>query len=188
MGILKQGLRCDCDRLREIVNRHADFQAFPGHDVWFDPCRYALRNIRDNVGLLTPELLREVNDLIVGTGHKVAGKKPGAAVVGLRLVRGGDERPLSDRLQFALGLGPLPAPGDGAGLRRLRRSRMAAVGAPPEQCPRPVRTGQGGQELEVPSGRCPGLSGRGPDDRGPGAGLAGDAPGHGLPRGRFGRD
>ena len=24
MGVLKQGLRCDFDRLREIVNRHAD--------------------------------------------------------------------------------------------------------------------------------------------------------------------
>ena len=51
MGILKQGLRCDFDRLREIVNRHADVQAFLGHDAWFDPCRYELQTIRDNVSL-----------------------------------------------------------------------------------------------------------------------------------------
>ncbi len=82
MGVLKQGLRCDFDRLREIVNRHADVQAFLGHDVWFDPCRYELQNIRDNVALLTPELLGKVSDLVVGTGHKVAGKKLGAALVG----------------------------------------------------------------------------------------------------------
>ena len=37
MGILKQGLRCDFDRLREIVNRHVDVQVFLGHDVWFAP-------------------------------------------------------------------------------------------------------------------------------------------------------
>ena len=35
MGILKQGLRCDFDRLRKIVNRHVDVQVFLGHDVWF---------------------------------------------------------------------------------------------------------------------------------------------------------
>ena len=57
IGILKQGLRCDFDRLREIMNRHADVQAFRGHDVRFDPCRYELRTIRDNVALLTPGLL-----------------------------------------------------------------------------------------------------------------------------------
>ena len=82
MGVLKQGMNCDYDRLREIVNRHADVQAFLGHDVWFEPCFYELQNIRDNVELLTPELLREVNRLVVSTGHKVAGKKPGAALVG----------------------------------------------------------------------------------------------------------
>ena len=82
MGVLKQDLRCDFDRLREIADRHADVQAFPGHDIWFDPCRYELRNIRDNVALPAPELLGKVSDLVVGTGHKVAGKKLGAALVG----------------------------------------------------------------------------------------------------------
>ena len=83
MGVLKQGLRCDFDRLREIVNRHADVQAFLGHDVWFDPCRYELQNIRDNVALLTPELLGKVNDLVAASGQEILGKKkPGAMSVG----------------------------------------------------------------------------------------------------------
>ena len=82
MGVLKQGIRCDFDRLREIVNRHADVQAFLGHDAWFDPCRYELQTIRDNVSLVTPELLGKVSDLVVATGHRIAGKKPGAALVG----------------------------------------------------------------------------------------------------------
>ena len=82
IGVLKQGLNCDYDHLREMVNRHADVQAFLGHDAWFDPCRYEHQNIKDNVEHMTPELLREVNRLVVETGHKVAGKKPGAALVG----------------------------------------------------------------------------------------------------------
>ena len=82
MGVLKQGLRCDFDRLREIVNRHADVQAFLGHDVWFDPCRYELQTIRDNVSLLTPELLGKVSDLVAAAGHEILGKKLGATLVG----------------------------------------------------------------------------------------------------------
>ena len=43
-----------------MADRRADLHAFLGHDISFDPCRYELRNIRDNVELLTPDLLREV--------------------------------------------------------------------------------------------------------------------------------
>ena len=75
MGILKQGLRCDFDRLREIADRHADVQAFPGHDVRFDPCRYELQTIRDNVALLALELLGKVNDLAAASGQEILGKK-----------------------------------------------------------------------------------------------------------------
>ena len=82
VGVLKQGLRCDFDRLREIVNRHADVQAFLGHDVWFDPCRYKLRTIRDNVSLPAPELLGEVSDLVAAAGHGILGKKLGAPLAG----------------------------------------------------------------------------------------------------------
>ena len=64
-GLLKQGMNCDYDHLREIVNRHADVQVFLAHDVWFDPCLYERWNIKDNVELLTPELMREVNRLVV---------------------------------------------------------------------------------------------------------------------------
>ena len=70
MGILKQGLRCDFDRLREIMNRHADVQAFQGQDVWFAPCRYELRTIRDNMALLTPGLLGKAGDLVMASGMR----------------------------------------------------------------------------------------------------------------------
>ncbi len=82
MGVLKQGPDCDYDRLHRIVNKDMDVQRFPGHEPGVADGSYELRNIRDNVELLTPELLRAVNRLVVETGHKVAGKKPGAALVG----------------------------------------------------------------------------------------------------------
>ena len=82
MGVLKQGLNCDYDRLHRIVNKDMDVQRFPGHEPGVADGSYELQNIRDNVELLTPELLREADRLVVSTGHKVAGKKPGAALVG----------------------------------------------------------------------------------------------------------
>ena len=75
MGVIKQGLGCDFDRLHELVNEHKTLRRFLGHaDVW-DDHRYSYQRLVDNVGLLRPELLVEVNHLIVESGHGVAGKK-----------------------------------------------------------------------------------------------------------------
>ena len=82
MGVMKQGLGCDFDRLQELVNHHDTIRQFLGHpDVW-DKHHYEYQNLVDNVELLGPELLAEVNSLIVESGHAVARKKPGAPLAG----------------------------------------------------------------------------------------------------------
>ena len=75
MGLLKQGLRCDFVHLQEIVNRHLDVHAFLGHDAWFDPYYFELQTIQDNVGLLTPELIRKVRDLVATIDQKIVRKR-----------------------------------------------------------------------------------------------------------------
>ena len=66
MGVIKQGLGCDFDRLHELVNEHKTLRRFLGHaDVW-DDYRYGYQRLVDNVSLLRPELLVAVNDLVVG--------------------------------------------------------------------------------------------------------------------------
>ena len=47
-----------------------------------DESEYEIQNIRDNVELMTPELLREVGRLTRPGGPKLSKKKPGAALVG----------------------------------------------------------------------------------------------------------
>ena len=79
MGVLKRGLRCDHDRRRELANGHGMIRRMLGHGV--DGSRYELENIRENVERMTPNLLREVDRLIVETGHNVVGKKPRAVLV-----------------------------------------------------------------------------------------------------------
>ena len=74
MGVIKQGLGCEFDRLHELVNEHKTLRRFLGYaDVWED-LRYSYQRLVDNVSLLRPELPGEINHLIVGSGHAVLGK------------------------------------------------------------------------------------------------------------------
>ena len=74
MGLLKQGLNRDYDRLHDLVNQHSDIRRFPGHAVIGDNYRYNYQTIKDNVSLLKPKLLEEVNQSVVESGHKISGK------------------------------------------------------------------------------------------------------------------
>jgi len=82
MGVVKQGLGCDFDRLHEPVNEHGTLRRFLGHADIRDDHRHHHQTVVDNVNLLNPELLVKVNRLIVESGHAVAGKKPGAPLRG----------------------------------------------------------------------------------------------------------
>ena len=82
MGVVKQGLGCDFDRLHELVNEHKTLRRFLGHSQVWDESRYQYQTLVDNVSLLRPELLVEVNQLIVESGHAVARKKPGEPLRG----------------------------------------------------------------------------------------------------------
>ena len=65
MGVLKQGLGCDFDRLQELVNEHRTVREFLGHGAFSQDETYELQTIIDNVYLLTPELLSEIGRLVV---------------------------------------------------------------------------------------------------------------------------
>ena len=49
---------------------------------FLDDWTYSVRTLQDNVSLVTPALLRELNALLVREGHAVAGKFPGGALDG----------------------------------------------------------------------------------------------------------
>ena len=75
MGVLRLDLNCDYDRLEELVNEHSTVRQMLGHAKYFDDAMYQVQTIKDNVRLLTPELLEEINTLIVQAGHELLGKK-----------------------------------------------------------------------------------------------------------------
>lgn len=75
MGVLRLDLNCDYDRVEELVNNHKIIRQFLGHSDFLDTAHYHFQTIKDNVSLLTPELLEEINQIIVQGGHDLLGKK-----------------------------------------------------------------------------------------------------------------
>ena len=82
MAVVKQGLGCDFDRLHDSANQHMALRQFLGHADIEDKKCYHYQTLVDNVSLLNPELPGKVNQLIVESGHTVAGKKPGEPLRG----------------------------------------------------------------------------------------------------------
>ena len=78
MGVLKQGLRCDCDRLQNQADGHIKIRQMLGHGN-LDESEYELQTIRNSAKLMTPELLREAGRLIARADAKLSRKKSGAA-------------------------------------------------------------------------------------------------------------
>jgi hypothetical protein len=75
MGTLRVNLNWDYDRLEEMVNSHKKIREMLGHGTFNDEYEYSLQCLKDNVHLLTPELLDEINQLIVNTAHGLVKKK-----------------------------------------------------------------------------------------------------------------
>ena len=81
MGVLKQCLRCDYDRLQDLVNCHMKVRQMLDHGN-LDESECEIQNIRDKVELMTPELLREAGRLIARADAKLSRKEPGAPLIG----------------------------------------------------------------------------------------------------------
>ena len=79
LAVIKQGLDCDYDRLQELANEHGTLRRMLQHPRE-DASRYTVRTLKNNVDLLTPEVLAKVNALVTREGLKVAGKPPGSAL------------------------------------------------------------------------------------------------------------
>nr|WP_205623725.1 hypothetical protein [Desulfogranum japonicum] len=65
----------DYDRLVEMANNHKTIRLMLGHSSWGDDHEYKLQTIKDNVSLLTPDILNAINIVVVEVGHNIVKKK-----------------------------------------------------------------------------------------------------------------
>lgn len=73
-GVVRLDLNIDYDRLHELVNQHLTLREMLGHGT-FDRADYHYQTLKDNVSLFTPELLDQINQLVVSGGHVLVKKK-----------------------------------------------------------------------------------------------------------------
>jgi hypothetical protein len=81
LGTLRLNCNWDYDKLREIANNHRTLRLMLGHGI-LDNHDYALQTLKDNVSLLTPEVLDQINQVVVKAGHQFLGKKKGENLKG----------------------------------------------------------------------------------------------------------
>jgi hypothetical protein len=79
MGVLRLNLNWDYDRLGEMVNQHRTIRQMLGHGLMDDGESYHVQTLKDNVSLLTPEILDRINQVVVRTGHELVKKKKKAS-------------------------------------------------------------------------------------------------------------
>jgi transposase, IS5 family len=82
LGTLRLNCNWDYDKLQDISNNHATLRQMLGHGLLDEHYYYPLQTLRDNVSLLTPEILAEINEIVVKTGHSLLGKKNELALKG----------------------------------------------------------------------------------------------------------
>lgn len=75
MGILRVHLNIDYDRLQELVNEHNTIRKMLGHGILDQDHEYQLQTLKDNVRLITPEVLDKINQVLVNHGHTLVKKK-----------------------------------------------------------------------------------------------------------------
>lgn len=73
LGTIRLNCNFDYDKLVEIANEHKSVREFLGHIDFSE--RYALQTVKDNVPLLTPEVLNQIGSLVIDKGHAMFGKK-----------------------------------------------------------------------------------------------------------------
>lgn len=75
MGTIRLNCNWDYDKLQEMANNHKKLRQMLGHGMMDDEDTYPLQTLKDNVRLLTPDILDQINTVAVQEGHNLMKKK-----------------------------------------------------------------------------------------------------------------
>ena len=71
LGTLRLNCNWDYDKVQEMANNHHKLRQMLGHGKKDSASSYPLQTIKDNICLLTPSILDEINQIVVTAGHDV---------------------------------------------------------------------------------------------------------------------
>jgi IS5 family transposase len=75
LGAVRLNLNWNYDRLHDEANHHKKIREMLGHSDFDDNYYYHLQTLKDNISLLTPELMDKINQIVVKAGHHLVKKK-----------------------------------------------------------------------------------------------------------------
>jgi len=76
LGTLRLNCNWDYDKVKEIADNHKTLRQMLGHGCFEeDYYKYPIQTIKDNVSLLTPEVLDRINRIVLKAGHNLVKKK-----------------------------------------------------------------------------------------------------------------
>ena len=82
LGTVRLNCNWDFDKVHDMANNHDNIRKMLGDREKDLDCTYALQTIKDNVSLLTPEILDEINQIVVEAGHSLTMKKSNEVLKG----------------------------------------------------------------------------------------------------------
>ncbi len=71
LGTLRLNCNWDYDKVHEMANNHNKLRQILGHAETDFDSHYPLQTIKDNVPLLTPQILDQINQIVVRSGHSI---------------------------------------------------------------------------------------------------------------------
>ena len=78
LGVLRLNCNWDYDKLKEMSDNHFTIRQMMGLTPFENDDKFPLQTLRDNVCLLTPELLNAINTIVVKAGQNLVKKKDDA--------------------------------------------------------------------------------------------------------------
>ncbi len=75
LGVLRLGCNIDYDKLKELADQHTSVRLMMGRSTVLDDDKFLpLQTIKDNVSLVTPDIMDRMNQEVIKHGHRLLGK------------------------------------------------------------------------------------------------------------------
>lgn len=75
LGTIRLNCNWDYDKLKEMADNHRTLRQMLGHGLIDDEKTYGLQTLKDNISLFTPDILDEIDQVVVKAGQNLEKKR-----------------------------------------------------------------------------------------------------------------